>query len=75
MNKFQERIDTLSNDELIEIIKAKDDYQEEFWQLSVENASKRGLSSEINVIVDEIEEEKRKKEELEASLKVALYGI
>jgi hypothetical protein len=80
MNEFQERIDLLSNAELLKVIRSKDDYQEKFWLLAIENAKKRGLSNEIKDIIAEIqkikidkEQERLEKLKKEASL-VELYS-
>ncbi len=63
MNEFQERIDLLSNDELLKVIRLKDDYQEQFWLLAVDNAKRRGLSNEIENIVAEIQKVEIEKEQ------------
>lgn len=55
MNNFQEKIDVLSTEELLNIISSKEDYQEGFWQMAIENAEKRGLQNEVNKIVSKIQ--------------------
>ncbi len=80
MNEFQEKIDLLSNSELLKVIRAKEDYQIEFWQMAIENAKKRGLENEIKDITLEIQKKKieneivqKQKIEKESSL-IELYS-
>jgi len=62
MTDFQERIDLLSDTDLINVIRLKNDYQLEFWNLAVETAIKRGLQSKIDNVIIEIEKEANEKE-------------
>lgn len=56
MTKFEERISALSDQELLSVIRAKDDYQEQFWQLSVAEARARNFGNQLDTILKSIEE-------------------
>ena len=77
---YNEQIELLSNEKLIDIIKSKDDYQKEFWDCAILHAGKRGLSTKITEIVAELEKKKleQEKENKEKKLKetnlVELYS-
>lgn len=76
MNKFQEKIDLLSDSELLEIARSKDNFQEQFWLLAIENAKTRGLETKIEDIVSEIRQKENdliEKKEKEANL-IDLYS-
>ena len=71
---FKERIEFSKDQEILNIIKSKDDYQEEFWELCVLEAEKRKLQG-IKQIIDELNNKKieKEKEEREAGL-LELYS-
>ena len=54
MIDFNEKISLLSNKELLDVIKSKDDYQEEFWELALADAEKRGLKNRTDKIVEKL---------------------
>ncbi len=59
---YNEQIELLSNEELLNIINSKDDYQKEFWDCAILNAKKRGLGKEITDIIAELENKKLEQE-------------
>jgi hypothetical protein len=58
MIDFKEKLRLLSDSELLEVIKSKDDYQEDFWNLAILDAEKRGLKSKCDKILDDINKKK-----------------
>ncbi len=64
MIEFDEKIRLLSDKELLEVIKSKEDYQEEFWKLAVKDAEKRGLKSKSDKIIEEFTKKKAKIEDI-----------
>ena len=58
MIDFKEKLTLLSNSELLEVIRSKDDYQKEFWDLAIIDAEKRGLKSECEKILENLNRKK-----------------
>jgi hypothetical protein len=57
---FHEKIRLLSDNELLDVIKSKNDYQEEFWKLAVIDAEKRGLKTKCDKIIESFNKQKVK---------------
>jgi len=75
MIDFHEKIRLLSDNELLEVIKSRDDYQQEFWDLAVIAAEKRGLKNKTDKIIEDLNKRKLKIKEADKKRQLKEYSL